>query len=108
MYYPIFMTSRKSYYYIIFLLSSQIYYKDIAKYSWKLLWESSKDGFSKKACTDKVYEKPNILILIQLRGKDGPIIGGYTKIGWDKEIETHNKSTADKDAFLFYLKYAKG
>ena len=45
---------------------------------------------------DKVQGKPNILLLIRLKGEC--IIGGYTKIGW---IEREN---SDKDAFLYFLK----
>ena len=82
--------------------------KDIVDSSWKLIFDSSKDGLTSAAFVDKVYDHSNVLMFIQ--AKDQCIIGGYTKTGWDKKTLKVAKArnsemwTADKDAFIFYLK----
>ena len=61
---------------------------------------------------EKVYDKQNILILLEL--DDECVIGGYTSTGWKKSIETKvqnddyifNMHELDKNAFLFHLKSA--
>ena len=79
--------------------------KIISKYPWKLIYDSRKDGLEKDNFIEIVHGKPNILILIQLKGKQGSIVGGYTKRGWNKSMpDGLYSSSTDKDAFVFYLK----
>ena len=81
--------------------------KSIADYPWKLIFESSKDGLERQAFIDKVWDHPNILILIGLIGLPETVecvIGGYTSLGWYKSYD--EEYVADKEAFVFYLKSA--
>ena len=109
-YYPILkskiLTDEEQEKFIIFLKSNN---KDIMNCSWKLIFDSTKDGLKCDKFVNKVYDHPNILLLIELNGEC--IIGGYTKTGWNKEIyenldgDTYEeKWTADKDAFVFNFK----
>ena len=74
---------------------------EIVDHSWNLSFDSKKDGFLRSRFVEKVHGKPNVTLLIRLKGEC--IIGGYTKNGWDKTIN-HYAYRPDKDAFVYYLK----
>ena len=53
----------------------------------------------------KVYDKQNVLLLIELNKEC--VVGGYTKTGWNIPTMTNDEWThyvADIDAFLFHFK----
>ena len=76
--------------------------KAIADYQWDLIYESTKEGIKRDIFIGKIYDKPNILLLIKLK-EENTIIGGYTKAGWI-EAKSHSAGwSSDKDAFVFYL-----
>ena len=79
--------------------------KSIADYSWKLVFESREDGKKTDIFIKKVYNRPNIILLIKLQGQT--IIGGFTKTGWNKSIKRY-KWSADKNAFVFFLQSKDG
>ena len=76
--------------------------KSIVDHPWKLLFESRHDNLTRLTFINKVWDHSNVLILIQL--KDDCIIGGFTKIGWQKSNMFTSDYEEDKDAFLFYFK----
>ena len=81
--------------------------KDIVNQSWKLIYESKEDGLEKDKFIKNVHDKQNIVFLAKL--KRHTIIGGYTKHGWIKQASSgygyvNVCYTADKDAFVFYVK----
>ena len=57
--------------------------KAIANYSWTSIFDSTKDEFSRDSFTEKVYGKPNVLLVRKL--KTGAIVGEYTKEGCDSK-----------------------
>ena len=74
-----------------------------------MIFSSEESGKDMELFIDKVYDIPNILLLIKVDGES--VIGGYTRTGWKKGQFNEAKhgdwletTTADKDAFLFYLK----
>ena len=79
--------------------------KEIVNYSWKLIFDSAKDGFGEESILNKMNCKQNIFLLIKLKGDI--IIGGYTRTGWNASTTKPRTATgarSDKDAFVFYLK----
>ena len=71
-----------------------------------LIYRGSRDGFDKESCIEKVYDKQNIVILIQ--SQNGNVFGGYTKAGWDSDLHNSSDYTADKDAFVFQIRSSAG
>ena len=78
--------------------------KIIVDYPWKLIFDSEEDGLGFDSFTSKVHGHRNVLLLIELNGEC--VIGGYTKIGWTKGINTFTWKE-DNDAFVYYLKSPK-
>ena len=74
--------------------------KSIVNHPWTLIMDSKKDGLKYETFREKVHGKQNILLLIEMN--EECVIGGYTKTGWDRNLQRGH--TADKDAFLFHLK----
>ena len=77
--------------------------------SWNLIFCGSKDGFQRDTFIKKVHDKSKVIIFI--KSSAGNIFGGYTEIGWDKQLALTRKArlnditySADKDAFVFSIK----
>ena len=79
--------------------------KYIANCSWELIYESQKDALTMDIFIDKVYNIPNVLLLIKT--DDDTIFGGYTKTGWIESMKDNQGWIPDKDAFVFYLQSPK-
>ena len=80
--------------------------KSIAYHPWRLIHEadSSKNDMRRQSglFIRNVYDEPNIFILIEIKGQT--VIGGYTEKGWRRDLHDSNACSADKNAFVFYLK----
>ena len=78
--------------------------KEIANFTPKLLYRSTRDGINRSDFVPKVHGIPNVIVFIHLHKEC--IIGGFTKCGWDKELNEYDWRP-DKDAFVFHLKSPK-
>ena len=78
--------------------------KSIGNFSWNLIYRASIDKMNRESFIEKVHGRDNVLVFIQT--KDDYIVGGFTSIGWDKEliITSNDQHSADKDAFVFHVK----
>ena len=75
--------------------------------SWKLIFSSYDYGTDMTRFADVVYDKTNIMIIVEVDGN--AIVGAYTKTGWKKfsqkvSLQYIMEFETDREAFLFYLK----
>merc|ERR1712228_233519 len=68
---------------------------------WKLLYRASRDGFKMKACHQKCYSHPNVVLIVE--SKKGNVFGGFTENGWDLEAKT-GEYRSDPNAFLYLIR----
>ena len=76
--------------------------------SLKLIFKSSGKDMNAKNCIEKVYDRKDILILIH--SENDNICGGYTSVGWSKELQNGagDRYVPDKDAFIFNIRSSNG
>ena len=74
--------------------------------SFRLLYRASTSNESeRKRCVDAVYNKKNVLVIVESVGND--VCGGYTKVGWNKGAGNGTYSS-DGEAFIFSIRSSKG
>ena len=69
--------------------------------SFNLIYEASKAKADKTEFIDKVYDRENILLLIETANDN--VIGGYTCKGWNKSLEP-GQGVIDDDVFVFGIR----
>lgn len=68
------------------------------KQQWRLLYRSSRDGWSAKAFHRLCDDKGATITIARVRG-GGPLVGGYTQVSWTSRAGDY--FLRDDTAFLF-------
>ena len=79
-------------------------------FEYKLLYRSSRDGLGKSECVTRVYDKKNILVMVETKGNN--VCGGYTSTGWKAATQNENRwgygYQKDIKSFIFSIRTSQG
>ena len=86
---------------LLSLFEEQNKFEDLGQYSYKLIYNSHKDGKTMKEFVERCHGKPNLLCIVYTTKNN--VFGGYTSKGWT----TDSFTIQDDDAFIFSIRSSK-